>query len=160
MYTIVLRDTKTGTEEKREFENARLAKIYKDYHLNFGHWNGKAKWVRENELALENRKFICDEMTKLENGVIVVYYHVTDGLIIEGYAGESKAPFANLRLKRNKCLQETDWTQLADSTITQEERRSYRNYRAYLRDLPKLHNEESILSAEVYSYEEWLLGKR
>lgn len=160
MFKLILKDPITGTLEEKEFETAKLARIYRDYHLNFGHWQGKASWKREDKVVPEDRRFIIDEMTKLEDGQIYRYYHVTDGLIIEGYKGESKEGFEDMRSKRLEKLLESDWTQIADVAMPQDKRKQYRAYRQYLRDLPSLHNEESILSAEVYSYEEWLLGKR
>lgn len=160
MFKLVLRSPLTGETEEKEFQTARLAQIYMDYHLNFGHWQGKAGWKKEDQLLPEDRRYIIDEMTKVEDGAVVRYYNVTEGIIIEGYEAEEGEGFADLRSRRLKCLQETDWTQLADVSLTQDERRQYRAYRQYLRDLPSLHNEESVSSAEVYSYEEWLLGKR
>jgi hypothetical protein len=160
MFTIILKDTITGTEERHEFENAKLAKIYRDYHLNFGHWNGKAKWMKDSDILEENRKFICDEMTKIENGEITHYFYVTDGLIIEECVGDKTDSFIDLRIKRDKLLRESDWTQLADVVMSQDERKQYRVYRQYLRDLPKLHNEISVLSADVYCFEDWKMGKR
>lgn len=160
MFTIILRNEKTGEVEKHEFANAKLAKIYRDYHIHFGHWNGLAKWVKASEVLPENSRFNIDEVTKLENGEIVRYYYVTDGLVIEEYSGEKGDSFRDLRLKRDKILKDTDWTQLADVVMPQDDRKLYRAYRQYLRDLPALHNEETVLSATVYCFEDWKLGKR
>lgn len=41
-----------------------------------------------------------------------------------------------LRSLRNILLQESDWTQLADVTLTEEEQTSWNTYRQELRDLP------------------------
>lgn len=41
-----------------------------------------------------------------------------------------------LRLKRNRLLTETDWTQLSDGPLTPELQATYGRYRAALRDLP------------------------
>lgn len=65
-----------------------------------------------------------------------------------------------LREKRDRLLQETDKTQLADFPIDTKLRGLYREYRVYLRDLPKLFNEETIKTAKVKSFEEWLEWKK
>lgn len=62
------------------------------------------------------------------------------------------------RKNRDKKLKETDYTQLADVSLSSEEKKTYREYRKYLRDLPKMHNNTSIWDAEVKSYEEWKNG--
>lgn len=61
-----------------------------------------------------------------------------------------------LRQKRDKLLSETDKTQLADFPLDTKTRGLYRDYRKYLRDLPKLFNEETVKTAKVKSFTEWL----
>jgi hypothetical protein len=46
-------------------------------------------------------------------------------------------PLVALRAKRNDLLQESDWTQLADSPMPPEKREEWRIYRQALRDLPE-----------------------
>lgn len=65
-----------------------------------------------------------------------------------------------LREKRDRFLQETDKTQLADFPIDTKLRGLYREYRTYLRDLPKLFNDETIKTAKVKNFEEWLEWKK
>jgi hypothetical protein len=65
-----------------------------------------------------------------------------------------------LREKRNKFLEETDKTQLADFPVDTKTRGLYKEYRKYLRDLPKLFNEETIKNAKVKSFNEWLEFKK
>jgi hypothetical protein len=57
-------------------------------------------------------------------------------------------------------LQLTDWTQLSDCELTIEDRKEFRSYRNYLRTLPVLYNDSTIVCAKVYSFEEWKKGKR
>lgn len=159
-YYITVRNTKTGTVDTKEFESAKLAQVYRDYHLHFGNWSGLGRWISASELTPESQKYVCDEVTKMEKGQVVPYYYVADGLIIESYKGSKDDEYAVFRLKRDSALKATDWTQLADVIMTQDERKSYRNYRDYLRKLPGLHDDTSIVTAQVYSYEEWLSGKR
>lgn len=68
--------------------------------------------------------------------------------------------FKSLRLQRNKLLEETDKTQLSDFPIDTKLRGKYKEYRQYLRDLPKLFNTETVKTAKVKTFEEWLECKR
>lgn len=65
-----------------------------------------------------------------------------------------------LRAKRNKFLADTDKTQLADYPIDTKQRTKYRDYRQYLRDLPKLYNDSTVSKAKVKTFDEWLEWKR
>jgi hypothetical protein len=60
-----------------------------------------------------------------------------------------------LRAKRDKLLQETDKYMLPDFPIETKTRALYRDYRKYLRDLPKLFSEENIKTAKVKNFKEW-----
>lgn len=42
-----------------------------------------------------------------------------------------------VRQQRNTLLSETDWTQLNDAPLTDEEKEKYRTYRQALRDIPQ-----------------------
>lgn len=65
-----------------------------------------------------------------------------------------------LRIERDKFLSETDKTQLSDFPIDTKLRGLYREYRLYLRDCPKLFDEETIRSAKVKTFNEWLEWKK
>jgi len=41
----------------------------------------------------------------------------------------------DLRAKRNKDLQDSDWTQLSDNTLTNDQRQAYMRYRTELRNI-------------------------
>ena len=41
----------------------------------------------------------------------------------------------DLRAKRNKDLQNSDWTQLSDNTLTNDQRQAYMRYRTELRNI-------------------------
>lgn len=51
---------------------------------------------------------------------------------------------SDLRNKRDQLLRETDFTQLEDAPLTNEEKEAYRTYRQELRDLPE--TTENILN--------------
>jgi len=161
MYRLIVK--KDNDEQVHEFESAELAQLYRDYHLAFGQWNGIVKWVEEAHLTEEQKIFIIDEKTELINGNIVRFYKLSEGLelkIEEADIGSLKQVWNIFRDKRNKLLLFTDWTQLADCPLSMEDRKDYRNYRSYLRVLPSLHNDDSVLYAKVYGFDDWKRGKR
>jgi hypothetical protein len=59
-----------------------------------------------------------------------------------------------LRRERNLLLKETDWTQLPDVPLEQKEKKAYRKYREYLRNLPS-DIELGRLKQELLKYKEW-----
>lgn len=164
MYILRIRDVKTDKVTELEFVTRRLAVVYRDYHLAFGNWNNQSRWIEESVITPEERAFACDEITEIRDGQIVRIYQVTDGIKLEIEKATSKdiveQSWYDLRCKRDVFLRQTDWTQLSDVVMQQEDRKLYRAYRAYLRGLPKLHNDETIVTAEVYDFTEWLNGKR
>ena len=50
-------------------------------------------------------------------------------------AVEFDMAMANLRSKRNKDLQDSDWTQLPDNTLTSEQRNAWMQFRTELRNI-------------------------
>lgn len=46
----------------------------------------------------------------------------------------------NIKRKRNDLLARSDWTQLADNTLTDEQKAEWRTYRQLLRDLPQTYS--------------------
>ena len=50
-------------------------------------------------------------------------------------AGAFDRAMADLRQRRNKLLQESDWTVLSDNTLTNVQRTSWMNYRTELRNI-------------------------
>ena len=53
-----------------------------------------------------------------------------------------------LRVRRKEALQETDWTQVPDSPLTDSKKAEWRIYRQALRDLPA--NSNPTLTNEGY----------
>lgn len=161
MYKLVV---KRGEQETtHEFATAELAQLYRDYHLAFGHWNGLSKWVEERYITKEQRSFIIDEKTELVSGVIVRFYQITDGVQLRlELASPETLPQAwqLFRERRNLMLKSTDWTQLSDCEMPTELRKDYRGYRSYLRVLPSLHNDDTVLTAKIYGFEDWKKGSR
>jgi hypothetical protein len=161
MYKLVV--VKDGIEKVHEFATAELARLYRDYHLAFGNWNGLSRWVDEKDITQEQQSFIIDEMTEIRAGVVVRVYKITDGIELSlELASPETVPqvWQWFREKRNLVLKQTDWTQLSDCEMPTELRKDYRGYRSYLRVLPSLHNDDTILTAKIYSFEEWKKGSR
>jgi len=163
MYKLSVKDARTGEEQVKEFETAELAILYRDYHLVFGQWNSVVKWVEEKDTTLEQQRFIIDEKTELVNGNVIRFYKLAEGLEIqleEASNDAIKQCWILLRTSRNRMLKLTDWSQLPDTELSTDERKEYRNYRSYLRVLPKLYDDATIIQARVYSFEDWKKGKR
>lgn len=49
---------------------------------------------------------------------------------------KNNAVLRHIRKERNRLLRESDWTQMADSPLTETERATWATYRQQLRDLP------------------------
>lgn len=163
MYKLYVLNEKTNEEKVLKFETIELALLYRDYHLNFGNWSNVSKWVAENEITEADQAFIVDSKYIQKDGLQKLFYKVASGFKIKVQKEEldsTEELWSVLRKRRLLKLQETDWTQLADAELDTETRKEYRQYRSYLRDLPKLHNDSSIIHAKVYSFEDWKKGKR
>lgn len=50
--------------------------------------------------------------------------------------GDYCPALAELRRQRNQLLAQSDWTQLADAPLTQEQKNAWAAYRQTLRDVP------------------------
>lgn len=81
-------------------------------------------------------------------------YKVT---IVEDEAQLLKERYEKFIDNRNKVLKSTDWTQLADTLITKPKlKRVYREYRQYLRDLPRNVDPRAEGSLKITTFEEFL----
>jgi hypothetical protein len=161
MHKLIVRQGEI--EHVHEFETSELAQLYRDYHLAFGHWNGVSKWIEEKDVTPENRRFVVDERSELIEGNIIRFFKLTEGVelrIEEVTSNTVEDVWKILRRKRTQLLAMTDWTQLADCALTTEEKKDYRAYRGYLRVIPKLYDNSTVLYAKAYSFEEWKKGKR
>lgn len=119
-----------GSYDPKAFNEANIEKEECEY------WRCKAKKPTLVELEKEHVKVIEQEKKNKKD--------------------KYQEAFEKLRVKRNQKLQATDYTQLADAPLSAQEKKLFREYRNYLRSLPKLHNENSIEKAEVPSFEHFL----
>jgi len=163
MYKLYVFNSKTNEEKVLKFESMELAILYRDYHLAFGLWSTVSKWISEDDINESQKKFIIDSKYMEVNGVLKKFFKISDGFEISIKKEEKstiKEHWNLFRYKRELALKETDWTQLADVNLDTEERKEYRSYRSYLRDLPKLYDDNSVVYAKVYNFEDWKKGKR
>lgn len=164
MIILKVRDHIKKVDYEHKFDTAEDANLFKRYHLKFGNWTLKGEWKWEEEVKREEFKFAADEITEVVKGKVKRKLYIVEGLeIVQHNATEEKnipECWRVLRNNRNVALKNSDWTQLADVTLSQEERTNWRKYRQYLRHLPKMYSDENVCSAEVMSYEEWCLRVR
>ena len=57
----------------------------------------------------------------------------------------NSAQWSQVRMQRNKLLSDSDWTQLSDSPLTQDERLKWVVYRQEIRDVTKQHDPFNIV---------------
>jgi hypothetical protein len=66
----------------------------------------------------------------------IVGARVVDGEIVEGTVNYEMPLQAQVRFIRNSDLSKSDWTQAADSPLSEEKKTEWANYRQQLRDMP------------------------
>lgn len=163
MYKIVAVNKATLDRKEFELESAEDAKVYKQYHLRFGHWSEGTYWTEEKTTTEELRPFIVDEKTELVNGSIKRYYQIcTNWSIAEEVVTNDSLLGAWLVLRRDReqKLKDTDWTQMSDVPLTTAERGEWKKYRQYLRDFPKLHTDATVATAVIADFKDWRNGAR
>lgn len=62
---------------------------------------------------------------------------VVDGELVSKEPEQILDPIREIRLDRNTLLAKSDWTQMPDSPLTQEQKQAWADYRQALRDLPQ-----------------------
>lgn len=100
-------------------------------------------FFKELVLEEENEDLADKRLTVLEN------------LILQDVSSKMEVELERLRLERNDMLYKTDFSQLADVPLDGNEKKSYRQYRRYLRELPILIERKQVLKFEVLTYEQW-----
>jgi len=77
---------------------------------------------------------------------------------VEG-ADPAEVVWERLRVERNKLLGSTDKTMLPDFPLTSNEKKVYREYRQYLRDVPLSYDNVTIYKYGIMAFKEWKLWK-
>ncbi len=61
----------------------------------------------------------------------------------------SQALWNTIRMMRNELLKNSDWTQMPDSPLSDEEKQKWKDWRIMLRDFPSFYTDEQIMEAFV-----------
>lgn len=163
MYWIKIKQVATGEITTLEFETKEVAKLYRDFHCRFHAWDKRESWIAERFLLPEHRQFVVAEKeeTKLNDKkeeVTTKYFKIKPKIaILEDNLGLKREAlmWQALREDRNRVLEETDWTQIADCSMDSKLRHVYREYRQYLRNLPLSYNDSTIEQYRIMSFGEW-----
>ena len=73
------------------------------------------------------------------------YRHFVDGVITECEPPEQKITWDAVRSKRDSLLSSTDWTQIPDAPLTQEQKAAFISYRRALRDITSVYFEPELV---------------
>jgi len=89
----------------------------------------------------------------LESGQSIIegIYEVEKYKIISGSAVEQDIDFWNaIRIKRDDLLSKSDWTQTADSPLTDSKKAEWVTYRQALRDVPSNNSSAGTIDAVTF----------
>ena len=89
----------------------------------------------------------------LESGQSIIegIYEVEKYKIISGSAVEQDIDFwSAIRIKRDVLLSESDWTQTADSPLTDSKKAEWVTYRQALRDVPSSNSSAGTIDAVTF----------
>ena len=102
----------------------------------------KYVFLNEDSVVIHVKENVRDENIEkvTEKGFIPAPDFVVCGFVYQG--GEFKEPavtisWDDVRDARNKYLRETDWTQLLDAPLSDDERNVFADKRKKMRDLPQ-----------------------
>lgn len=98
-----------------------------------GYQKNRACFMSETLEELNNKS--CVKFDRIER---VEFAEMFDGVIYTSEADLKRAKCDAVRAVRNEYLEQTDKYMIADYSITEEERQSYKKYRQYLRDYSEL----------------------
>ena len=93
------------------------------------------------------------EIMNLESGQSIIegIYEVEKYKIISGSAVEQDIDFWNqIRIKRDDLLSKSDWTQTADSPLTDSKKAEWVTYRQALRDVPSNNSSAGTIDAVTF----------
>lgn len=119
------------------FDNQELAENWVLQESQNRSWGESDRWLFLVEgdplidLAEDSREVdLGAEQTAME-------YFFSAQYIVEYVDLGNEPLMESLRIERNRRLAECDWTQLADSPLSSEDKTLWANYRQALRDLPQ-----------------------
>ena len=159
MYKLKIKHLESGAINEVKFNTKEEMELYKQYHIVFHGWDKPQKWVLDRFLKEEERKYIAASQERIGQNkkpqtwyLVKPEYNFAEELQIED---QTLYDWEVLRLKRDFALAYTDYTQLADCPLSTKIKQLYREYRAFLRNLPLCYNDESIGKFKVMTFEEW-----
>lgn len=71
---------------------------------------------------------------------------------IQQHLDDRESKMKHLRAKRNHILDKTDWLFVSDFRTKTKHRKIYMEYRAYLKDLPKIIGKEGVIGMEEFDH--------
>jgi hypothetical protein len=102
-------------------------------------------WLPHRLIPMEEQyKIITDTIFTIGTDEVVESYTARD-MTQEEIDAENKAHWSGVRNSRDKKLQETDYTQLADAPLTQGDKSNWATYRQALRDITKQADPKNIV---------------
>jgi hypothetical protein len=119
------------------FEDMTIRYIYKSEESDIG-FESPAQFI--NQYWWKNNSWV----KKGDPPADLTYY--TWDMATEAWIFNTTALMSEIRRERSIKLMQTDWTQLADSPLTESKKQEWSVYRQQLRDLPQ--NQPSLTSLE------------
>lgn len=112
--------------------------------MYYGHYNDRGKYIGfyikevHGDSIPEPYIILNDEQ---HAQAITGEYGVVEGKHTKGFI-EEKFDIESFRKERNLLLQESDWTQLVDSPLSEEKKLEWKEYRQKLRDATQSKNKD------------------
>lgn len=97
-----------------------------------GHYVSMHESMQEGdciELTYDQWQEVLTENCMVVDGVHTLIPVTQDGI--------TQGKYNSLRYERDKLLQQSDWTQMPDSPLTEEKKQEWQTYRQALRNLPQ-----------------------
>ena len=80
---------------------------------------------------------------------------VLEGLLQQSKASKMEVELERVRIERDRMLALSDFSQLPDVPLTNGEKKAYRQYRRYLRELPVLIERGQVTEFKVMDFKAW-----
>lgn len=161
MFRVIAKNLIRREEYISEHVTLEEAELFVKEQIDRRIWGMPERWLDEdNVLSIEKPRVVN---SRVISGGKIQYFLPADYTynIEEVREGGVEVDYwATLRYKRKLMLQDTDFTQLADSPISADVKKQYREYRKYLRDLPKSYNDNTITKFKVMSFDAWKEWKK
>jgi len=160
MFRVIAKNLIKRKEYISEHITLEEAELFVKDQIDRRIWGMPERWLDDDNVLkierprIQNQRVVANEKVQyfLPADYIYQIEKICDSNVEVDY-------WKTLRHKRNIKLLETDYTQLADSPYSSDDKKKYREYREYLRNLPNNYNEGTIINFKVMSFKEWKLWK-